>query len=106
MRAFPPTRYAVIIVTYYPDEGCLAGIRRMAATGGRVIIVDNTPLPDAPGFPAAENITCFRYNRNAGLSAALNKGFDLAARENIADVFLLDQDSRPCKHGILRSGFC
>lgn len=88
-------RFAVVVVTYYPDGDVLENLRGIAESGGRLIVIDNTPLPDMPAFQILPGTMVLKPGRNIGLAAALNLGIGRAGEEGYQNIFLFDQDSRP-----------
>lgn len=86
--------YAVV-VCFHPDE---AALRRMCAgltgSGGRVVLVDNTPggtLAGAFKLPLCEVLA---LGRNTGIAHAQNVGIRRALLEGAGVVVLFDQDSQ------------
>jgi rhamnosyltransferase len=90
-------RFAVVVVTYYPDKNVLDNLRSIAESGARLIVVDNTPIPIVPAFEALPGTMVVRPGKNIGLAAALNLGVRRAGEEGYEDIFLFDQDSRPSR---------
>jgi rhamnosyltransferase len=89
------TKFATVVVTYFPSDACIADIEKMASYCGRLIIIDNTPIEASVNLPKSGNIKVHKLNDNYGLATALNIGLQLAGKEQYENIFLLDQDSRP-----------
>lgn len=105
------SKHAAIIVTYFPDEEALGNLERLCDLCDTVIVIDNTPKPKMESFPCRSNLRILNCPENMGLAAALNTGMRLAGEEEIEDLFLFDQDSRPSDRYFqemldFRSGLC
>lgn len=92
------SRHATIVVTYFPNPDAIKNLNRLSDLGDVLIVIDNTPLQRKKEFPARSNVVVWNSSENIGLAAGLNMGMELAGEQGIADVFLLDQDSRPPDH--------
>ena len=88
-------RFAAVVVTYRPDGEVLENFQSVIESGGRLIVIDNTPLPDIPEFRELPGTTVVTLGRNIGLAAALNLGIRRAGGDGYENIFLFDQDSRP-----------
>jgi rhamnosyltransferase len=92
------TDVCAIVVTYHPQAGFPAGLGRIAAQVGTIVIVDNGSsdaergmLRESAGDPKIELV----FNgENLGVARALNIGIRRAAALGYSWVLLLDQDSR------------
>lgn len=92
------SEHAAIIVTYYPDEDAIENLERLSGLCDTLLVIDNTPEQITKRFPNKSNITVWNSAENIGLASALNIGMKLAAKQDVENVFLLDQDSRPSDH--------
>ncbi len=91
----PNYQYAIVLVTFYPDDDDIAHLNALCAAHEHVIVIDNTPTESSEHN--RERIECRQLvsnHANTGLSAALNKGIRIAGEQGIDDIFLFDQDSR------------
>ncbi len=89
------TTFAIIIVTFFPDTETIHNLVQISDQCKNVIVVDNTPGSAGIEIPKIKNIRVLKNNKNMGLAFALNMGMNLAGKEGIENIFLLDQDSRP-----------
>ena len=85
---------AAIVVTFYPDRDVLKNIESLCELCRSVILLDNTPDNIDISFPSNPNLLIERFGTNMGLAYALNYGMRLAHKQQIENIFLLDQDSR------------
>ena len=92
------SKFATVVVTYFPSDACITHLEKMSSYSGRLIIIDNTPIETSVNLPKSENITLCKLKDNYGLARGLNIGLQLAGKENYNNIFLLDQDSRPSKN--------
>ena len=92
------SKFATVVVTYFPSDACITHIEKMSSYSGRLIIIDNTPIETSVNLPKSENITLCKLKDNYGLARGLNIGLRLAGKENYENIFLLDQDSRPSEN--------
>jgi len=83
-----------IVVTFYPDRDVLKNIESLCELCRSVILLDNTPDNIDISFPSNPNLLIEKFGTNMGLAYALNYGMRLAYKQQIDNVFLLDQDSR------------
>jgi len=83
-----------VVVTYFPDDSCLANLETLLTRCDRLVIVDNTPGCHTASFPEGNNATVIKLGMNIGLAAALNRGIDFAGQSGYENIFLFDQDSR------------
>ena len=89
------SNFAVVAVTYFPNQSTIENLYRISHRCDRLVLVDNTPGRAELTFPRLENLTVHRYKENVGLAKALNKGINLAGQLGYDNIFVLDQDSRP-----------
>ncbi|MBU1932156.1 glycosyltransferase, partial [Patescibacteria group bacterium] len=89
------SKYAAVIVTYFPDANAIETLEKVSGLCETVIVIDNTPEKTMRRFPDLNNLTVWKSAENVGLAAALNLGMKLATKQGVENVFLLDQDSRP-----------
>jgi rhamnosyltransferase len=87
------TRFACVIVTYFPDPDVIENLLRISSLSDLLIILDNTPLPLDPRLPKKPNVVVMSDSTNIGLAAALNQGIEIAGRRGFENIFLFDQDS-------------
>ena len=92
------SKFATVVVTYFPSDACITHIEKMSSYSGRLIVIDNTPIETSVNLPKSENITLHKLKDNYGLARGLNIGLQLAGKENYENIFLLDQDSRPSEN--------
>jgi len=92
------SKFATVVVTYFPSDACITHIEKMSSYSGRLIVIDNTPIETSVNLPKSENITLCKLKDNYGLARGLNIGLQLAGKENYENIFLLDQDSRPSEN--------
>ena len=90
--------FAVIVVTYLPDAETIHNLAQLSDKCKNVIVIDNTPSSAGIEIPNNKNTKVLKNNKNMGLAFALNMGINLAGKEGVEDIFLLDQDSRPSNH--------
>jgi rhamnosyltransferase len=89
------SRFAIVVVTYFPDPDVLDQLEFMADLTDGLFIVDNTPgRADFSRFRHSHVSTIYE-NGNQGLAKALNDGVLLAGVSGFQDIFLFDQDSKP-----------
>lgn len=88
-----------VVVTYHPDTKLLAAqLEALQVQARCVVVVDNaTPGPSVRALCGERpNVELLALGGNAGLAAALNAGIAAArAKQDIAYVLLMDQDSVP-----------
>lgn len=88
-----------VVVTYHPDTKLLAAqLKALQVQARCVVVVDNaTPGPSVQALCEGHpNVELLALGGNAGLAAALNAGIAAArAKQDIAHVLLMDQDSVP-----------
>jgi rhamnosyltransferase len=89
------SKFAAVIVTYFPDANAIENLGKVSGLCDAVVVIDNTPERMRVSFPDLNNITVWKPAENVGLASALNIGMRLAAKQGVENVFLLDQDSRP-----------
>ena len=87
-----------VVVAYKPAPAQLVSlIRSLAAQCGDVLVIDNggaaAICATEPDWP--EQVACVAMAGNAGLGAALNRGFALARDRGARYVISFDQDSAP-----------
>ena len=93
-----------VVVTYGPDKALL--LRLVSALAQQVsggIIINNAsslPLPDAYFQQAGFSVR--HLNLNAGISTALNAGFDWAQAQGARFIITFDQDSEPAPDMVSR----
>lgn len=92
------SRFAIVVVTYFPDSDTLNQLDCMADLADGLFIVDNTP--GRADFDRLQHLhVVIKYeDGNQGLAKALNDGISLAGSYGFQDIFLFDQDSKPNKH--------
>jgi rhamnosyltransferase len=93
----PRDRVCAVMVTFHPDEGCAARLRRVIDQVGAALVVDNgssdeelRPLRDFCGSPP---VTLIRNAQNLGIATALNIGARHAMQAGFGWALLLDQDT-------------
>lgn len=98
-RARGPERVGAVIVTYFPRPALLrALLDAVSPQVERVVLVDNTPDPQASVDPsrfASERCDVIVNGDNLGLATAQNVGIKRARERGCDHVLLLDQDSLP-----------
>lgn len=89
------SRACALIVTYHPDASLHERILGVQRQVGHVIVVDNTPggAPMLTRYDRASDVSIVTMGFNAGMGAALNRGFGLARTHGFPWVLTLDQDS-------------
>lgn len=87
--------FAIIVVTYFPDNDSLTHILSIADMADCIVIADNTPEGVDLGKSDHSKVRIIRNNKNVGLAKALNDGIEYARRFGFKDIFLFDQDSKP-----------
>ncbi|MBU0661741.1 glycosyltransferase family 2 protein [Patescibacteria group bacterium] len=92
------SKYAAVIVTYFPDADAIENLKQVSGLCDTVVVIDNTPEKMMRRFPDLKNITVWKSAENVGLASALNIGMKLATKQGVENVFLFDQDSRPPHH--------
>lgn len=92
------SKFAVVVVTYFPNNASIQSLNRISRLCHKLIIIDNTPADTITDFPKLQNITVYKFRENVGLATALNKGTQLAGQQGYKNIFLLDQDSRLPHH--------
>jgi len=91
-------KFAVIVVTYFPDAEIIHNLIQISDKCKNVIVIDNTPGSAGIEIPNIKNIKVLKNKKNMGLAFALNMGMNSAGKEGVENIFLLDQDSRPSDH--------
>lgn len=92
-----------VIVAYHPDVAALQRlVENLGRQVGRLVVVDNTPLPGGAGLVfASAGVSVLADGINHGIATGLNKGIK-ALREQGCRFFLLsDQDSIPAPDLVL-----
>ncbi len=87
---------AAVTVSYHPDSGFLARVRRVLPQVQRVIVVDNSGSAEiAQVLKEVEALggECIRNSSNVGLASALNTGIQRAIDLEMSFVLTLDQDT-------------
>lgn len=92
------SRYAIVVVTYFPDSDTLNQLDCMADLADCLFIVDNTPGRADFGRLQNSHVVTKYEDGNQGLAKALNDGVFLAGSHGYQNIFLFDQDSKPDKH--------
>ena len=87
------SRVAAIVVAYHPNRGQLAELCGLLGQHAEVIVVDNTPLADAP--VPVEGVQWLSMRGNAGIAAAQNAGIRAALSLGAEAIAFFDQDSTP-----------
>jgi rhamnosyltransferase len=82
-----------VVVAYAPDRPRLLALCALLGRHANVIVVDNTPVADAP--PAVPGTLWLSMNGNAGIAAAQNAGIRAALERGAEAVAFFDQDSLP-----------
>lgn len=82
-----------IVVAYHPDREQLARLCRLLSCHAEVIVVDNTPIAEAPA--PVDNATWLSMGGNAGIAAAQNAGIRAALARGAEVIAFFDQDSTP-----------
>lgn len=95
-----------VIVTYHPDDGLVARVRRTADQVAGVVIVDNASAGAARDTVVATadeiGAELISNERNVGLARALNQGCARALAAGARWILTLDQDSRPLPELVTR----
>lgn len=90
-------RVGAVVVLYQPDCAMLS--RLLDCVAGQVdtvYVMDNTPGGNYECYGdviEGRNIVYFALNDNLGIATAHNRGIDLAKRDGLTHVLLMDQDS-------------
>lgn len=81
----------LVVVTYFPDDGFLIRLEKMAKLFCRVIVVDNGgTLSESV---VQDNVSLIILEKNSGLAAGLNRGIRCALLRGAEWIVTLDQDS-------------
>jgi rhamnosyltransferase len=86
-------RVFAIVVAYGPNLDALATLCRRLQASAEVIVIDNTPVEEAPEPVPGTN--WLSMNGNAGIAAAQNAGIRAALAAGAEVLAFFDQDSTP-----------
>ena len=97
-------RTCAVIVAFHPAPSLHEGIARVRDQVGHLIVVDNTPggTPILRDYPPSNDVSIVTMGANAGVGAALNRGFSLARNLGFTWVLTLDQDSMLGSEAVVR----
>ena len=100
---------AAIVVSYFPeDEVTIMLLKSLSTQVDLLIFVDNGGGENVLNVICKANITVkyIKFEKNMGLGHALNKGFELAAKQDVKYVATFDQDSAPPANLIIHLRQC
>ncbi|CAN0628475.1 rhamnosyltransferase [Burkholderia multivorans] len=84
-----------LVILYHPTERQLASLGELRRASDALVVVDNTPRPDARAEAACarDGIALLHHGNRAGIAGAYNAGLAALFREHVDAVALFDQDS-------------
>lgn len=91
----------LVMVLFGPDEAAYANLAHASAGCSKVVVVDNSPVPDRSrhALLRAQGMTVVVNGNVGGLAGAYNRGIGVLLDQGCDLCFLLDQDSE------IRDGF-
>jgi rhamnosyltransferase len=84
-----------LVILYHPTDAQLAALAAWRRACDAVLVVDNTPQPDARtcALCAREDIALLHHGNRGGIAGAYNAGLAALFRARVEAVALFDQDS-------------
>lgn len=87
-------KFAIGIITYYPDVEVLDRIERYRLVTDNILIFDNTPQKNEVSLELEGKYSGYiNYKKNLGLSIAINYFFNYCKKNKIDILLTMDQDS-------------
>lgn len=91
------TILGALIILFHPSEDQIARAVAMRSECDRLLVVDNSPQPDARAASMLDDagIRLLHYGNRNGIAGAFNCGLSALFEQHVDAVALFDQDSQP-----------